>query len=305
MQRILVLTENLAEALRAGAEVTVIRSLLEDCLSSIGFMRHLLHPSYLLIRVRRNEPGKRFTSTAHISYKPAAAGELHRASITGSSLFYASSCERDEMTGPITDEGHGLRVAVSESLRELRENHRYGYGAVDPTKPLPRFYVRGPTRVRNVRVTYGVWEVMSPLALASATPLATHDHSWINHRWRDRIFGSYILQDPFNRTGEDDFWRYIGREFNRTGSPHRESSPYIVSGLIAELLFARGFSGISFPSARCDGYGINVALVPAAVETHLRCIKVGQIRVYSRGHELVLDHEAEIKLPVGCTTFSL
>ncbi len=60
---------------------------------------------------------------------------------------------------------------------------------------------------------------------------------------------------------------------------------------------------VSYPSTRCDGRGINVAIRPDIVDTSLRCTKVGLIRVNAQSGELLIEHKKTVELALGLDTF--
>ena len=286
-----------------------VRKVLRDCFSTIGLLIHHLHPTYRLVRVRRNMRSRYFGSTSELSYRPLKSmGSRQRANTEHTSMFYASSCERCEMHPQIrvfTDENYGLNIALFESLTELRDNCMHGFGRVDPSNPWPLFRVRTPDEIRDIRVTYGVWETTSDLQLVSACPHAMHDEDWVQQNLRGHILNSYVIADLLERLKESDFWKYLACEFSNLGWPASRNCDYAVSAIAAEILCEMGFGGVSYPSTRCDGRGINVAIKPEVADASLRCVKVGLIRLNAEGGELLIEHEKTVELAAGVDTFDL
>lgn len=258
-----------------------------------------------MVRVRRNEPGKQFSTVSQISYRPAMTTTNCRESrFSGSlnSLFYAASCERRLNGKPSTLEAFGLRVGIFETLDELRENHKYGLGSLtrEDIDTPPLFRVRTPRPPRDVLVTYGVWEVTTSLTLVNAAPTRSRDGDWGESQISQRLLGNWILQDPFARVGQDDFWRLVGDSFASTGG-----GAYAFSLLLAEELLRIGFDGLSYPSSRCDGYGLNMAISPDSVDRKLRCVKVAMARVSTSDRELVITTSPEVILTENVSRFEL
>jgi hypothetical protein len=268
-----------------------------------GVSVQTLHQTYTLARIRLRKPSQIFSSVSEISYRPVnLGGSRQRASGCKTSLFYGSSCERRTFAkGAFTDELHGLRVAIFETLPALRKNHRYGYGRIDPDNFFPPFKVRVNESITNIRAVYGLWSATSDINLASVCPHRLHDEDHGSQFLRDRIIGNFILEAPFERFDLRDFWDAISAEFGYAG----EECNYVVSSIIAEVLYELGFDGVYYPSARCDGLGINVALKPAVIDTKLRCVKVGAITISVIDGELIIKEETAAELPEGCTTFRL
>jgi hypothetical protein len=286
-----------------------IRKALKDCLTTVGVLAHTLHPTYTVIRVRRNKVGQHFTTTADLSYRPVdVEGPMQRANTKQTTLFYASCCERRVLHPEMrtfTDEDDGLKVALFETLDELRDNCLHGYGRLDPSSPWPAFRVRTTNEGKDILVSYGVWESLNDVRLASMSPYTVHDEDWPTAHLKPHVLGSYVLADPFERVNEDVFWDYLSREFSNLGRLGSETPTYPVSAIAAEVTCDMGFDGISYPSTRCDGRGVNVAIRPNVVDATLRCIKVGLIRVSAEAGELLITHEKTVELAPGVSSFDL
>ena len=286
-----------------------VRKALRDCFSTIGLLIHNLHPTYRLVRVRRNIGSRYFGSTSELSYRPLKSmGSTQRANTEHTRMFYASSCERRQLHRQIrvfTDENYGLNVALFESLTELRDNCMHGFGLLDPSNPWPLFRVRTPNEVRDIRITYGVWETTCDLRLVITCPYAMHDEDWGQQILRRHILNSYVMANPVERIKESHFWEYLTYEFTNLGWPVSGNCDYAVSAIAAEILCEMGFDGVSYPSPRCDGRGINVAIKPDAADASLRCVKVGLIRLNAEGGQLLIEHEKILELAPGVDTFDL
>lgn len=283
-----------------------IRETLTEGFSSFGILTHTLHETYRLVRLRRNMNSERFTSLSELSYKPKERNQQYqKANIPNTTLFYASSCERRDHSGAFTDEEYGIKVALFETLYELRDNCLHGYGLLDPKNPYPPFKVRTRNKIQNIEVTYGIWEVADCISLASVCLDRSYDADWVNYHTRQHIYNSYVMGDPMNRTGNDVFLKYLSHEFSKLGEPYRENYDYMVSAIAAQILCGMGFDGVSYPSTRCDGKGINFAIKPETVDSKLECTEVGLIRVNNEEGELNIKYENKVKLKAGSKSFDL
>lgn len=283
-----------------------IIKILSECFDSIGMLTHTLHKTYRMVRLRRNANSKRFTSISELSFKPKNLNQKHlRASIPESTLFYASSCERRNISGAFTDEKYGIKIALFETLYEIRGNCMYGHGPLDPKNPYPPFKVRTSNKIQNIDVTYGIWEVKTHINLASVCLNKSYDEDFVNYEIRQRIYSNYVMDDPMNRIGKDVFLNYLSREFSKLGEPYREEYDYMVSAMATQILCGMGFHGVSYPSARCDGVGINFAIMPEIVDSRLRCSEVGLIRVNNEKGELKIKYLNKMQLRDGEERFNL
>ena len=282
-----------------------IKRILKGCFDSIGVLTHTLHPGYLIARVRPNKGSKLFTRSSELSYRPITIpGSPQRANTKDTTRFYGASCER-RCPDPITDEEFGIRVALFETLPELRDNCNHSFGRYPPSCEFPPFYLSLFTEVSEIRVTYSIWEVTDYINLGSVAPQKIHDNDWVTAHTRSYIYNLHIMADPLNRLTEHFLWDFLTAKFANIGIYDDEESDYIISGIAAELLTDMGFDGVSYPSTRCRGYGINIALTPEIVDTRLQCKKVGLVNVRSEDRNLILEYDSEVNLPSGADSFEL
>jgi len=290
----------------AGPDETEFRKALKDFLDSVGVPTRTLHQTYTLVRLRQNLGGKRFTTVAELSYRPfhlkAASA---RASTASRSLFYAASCERRNLAkGAFTDIPHGLKVALFETIPFLRDNCKRSRGSLTIEDFSPNFRVARAEEFPPTCVTYALWEATTNINLANICLHSMQDEDWGDNYLRDYMFGRYVLENPIQRVGEDEFWNYLAQEFSRPGNDQNKLG-YFVSSIAAEVLYDWGFDGVCYPSVRCNGLGMNVALKPEAVDSKLICTHVGLCNVSAVQKELVLDVPKSLRLEPGATRFDL
>jgi hypothetical protein len=280
-----------------------VRRILTDCFQSIGILTHTLHPGYLVARVRPNNGSELFTHTSELSYRPITIeGNPQRANTKHTSRFYGASCER-RCPDPITDVEYGINVALFETLDELRDNCNHSFGSYPPSCEFPPFYISLFTAVSSVRVTYSIWEVSEYINLASVAPQRIHDNDWVTHHLRTHIMNSHVIADPYSRLTEHFFWEFLTAKFTNLGAIDSEQPDYLISGVAAELLTDMGFDGVSYPSTRCRGIGINIAVRPEIADTRLQCTKVGLLNVKTDERKLIIEHEHTINLTSETNSF--
>ena len=282
-----------------------VRRTLMNCFRSVGVMIHTLHKGYRLARVRFNPPGVVYTRVRELSYRPIGVpGGPQRANTKATTRFYGASCER-RIPEPITDEDYGIKVALFETLPSLRENCHHGFGACPPSGRFPDFFISPFTSLPKARVTYSIWEVSDNLELASVCPLKIHDEDWGTQLLRAHLNGSYVMAAPHSRCNEDVFWNFLTATFASLGVPTARQPDYLVSSVAAELLTDKGFAGVSYPSTRCMGLGINVAITPKATDERLVCKKVGIVDLKIERNRLKLNYGTCVELNPETNIFSL
>jgi hypothetical protein len=289
-------------------DISSIQSLLTECFSSLSILQHHLHPTYNLVRVRRNGHKQHFQHVSELSYVPRSLSKSRqRANTPGTTLFYASSCERRANNGAaFTDTEHGLRVALFETLSELRENFRHGFGRIDPTEDYPPpFRVRAKEPIDDIRITYGIWEATTDILLANVCPTKVFDQQRGTKILQDRLLSSGVITNPYANLGLIDFWNYMSDAFVAVGRDSSEAN-YYISSVAAEVLCThRGFDGVYYPSVRCDGLGINTAITPSAADQKLRCTEVGVINVGAVDGALLITNKRRVALDDGRQSFDL
>lgn len=296
-----------------------IKKLLRECFSAVNIMERTLHPTYALARIRLNKRLKSFTSTSELSYRPKEIpGSLKRASTANASMFYASSCERREVAREIpvfTDIEYGIKVALFETLSVLKEHCCDGHGRYDPTQPFDSFRSPVGIKIGRIRATYSIWQAERDIKLASVCPVSMHDEDFVDQYLQQHIFFSPYTSKPLEQASDNVLWDFLAREFSRPGEGGLWPYDYVVSANAAEVLYEMGYDGVYYPSSRCNGRGINVAITPEAVDSKLRCTRVGLVLVSSESNgavtnsilpgRLLVKHVKEVVLPPGVRDFDL
>ena len=130
-----------------------------------------------------------------------------------------------------------------------------------------------------------------------------HDNDLVTHHLRTHLINSHVMADPYNRLNENIFWDFLTAKFSNLGIVDSEEPDYLISGVAAELLSDMGFDGASYPSTRCRGIGINIAVKPEIADNRLHCTKVGLLNVRSEDRKLIIEHENTIHLASGVDSF--
>jgi hypothetical protein len=284
-----------------------IRSLLNEAFAEIGMMIHTLHKTYRMARVRRSIKGRRFTKVSELSYKPKAISNSYlRASIPGNSLFYASSCERRNVhRGAFTDDEFGIKVAIFETLPELRENCLHGRARFIPEEEGKPFKINSNHNIDDIEMTYSIWEVETDINLAKVCYNKMYDNDFVHYNLQQHIYGKYIMDDPQKRINHDVFLNFLSHEFSKLGERYREEYDYMISAIASELLCEQGFEGVSYPSSRSDGFGIDFAIDSSTVDKSLRCDEVGIVTLQNNKGFLELTYLNKKHLRNGEKRFDL
>jgi len=284
-----------------------IRSLLDEAFAEVGMMIHTLHKTYRMARVRRSIKGRRLSNISELSYKPKAISNSYlRASTPGNSLLYSSSCERRNVhRGSFTDDDFGIKVAIFETLPELRENCFHGRGRYVQEEEGKPFKINSNHNINDIEMTYSIWEVETDIDLARVCYNQMYDNDFVQYNLQQHIYGRYIMDDPQKRINHDVFLNFLSFEFLKFGEPHREECGYMISAIASELLTEKGFEGVSYPSSRSDGFGIDFAINSSTVDKSLRCDEVGIVTLQNNKGFLELNYLKKKHLGNGEKRFEL
>lgn len=304
--------DSLASVDKSSISQEEVHVLLSQCFSCVdAIMVHSLHETYTMVRIRVNEDSKRFSSIQELSYRPKELNQrFQRASVPNATFFYASSCERrNVLMVQTTDIEWGMKVALFETLYELRPEIRSEIEINSGKDYYNRFSLdklHRPNKIKGIEITYGIWEVINRIDLAQVCYKTTlPDDKQVDPFLRERFFGNYVLDDPYNRYNHDVFFDYLSSEFSKYWNPDIEDYEYIVSAIATQILCEMGFDGVSYPSVRCEGNGINFAIRPEIVDSKLKCTEVGLITVMTEKDELRIEYDNSIQIHEGQEDFDL
>jgi hypothetical protein len=258
-----------------------------NILENFNLMFHNLHRSYKMVRIRVNEPRLSFKDISDLSYKPKELNtNYQRCSIPFETMFYATSCERLLEKTP-TDIDFGIKVALFETIPVLRDNCLRSTGRFDPLDKEEQFKVM--VDLKPLTITYSIWEVKKTLVLVKACPLAIIQSEEIRMFENRYLFDRYIVNDYSNISLSEDFFNFLKFEFSRIGRFLSSDLDYMISA-IASKHFCKKFDGVSYPCARCSGYGVNFAIQPNIVDSKMECVEIGEIDVFVNNNRLQFSY---------------
>ena len=84
-----------------------------------------------------------------------------------------------------------------------------------------------------------------------------------------------------------------------------EEYDYVVSAIATQILCERGYHGVSYPSGRCEGFGINFAISSQVVDSSLKCVEVGLVRLQNQEGYIGFEYLGKKKLHNGEINFVL
>ncbi|NTV51312.1 MAG: hypothetical protein HGA69_00550 [Desulfobulbaceae bacterium] len=273
---------------------------LKIALSNTYIINQNLYPGYLMLRVRVNGDNKRLEYPQQLSYKPSHLNKTcQRASLPFNSMFYASSCERRKQEVPhgYTDVEYGLKVALFETLNEFRKNIFKANNSID-RKPMA---LRINEEFKGKNVTYSIWVVKELIKLARVCVFKEHAFENFTQYQVNGLFQIFFNQFPEYRTSTIDLYRLLDREFSLVIGEQQKDFDYLISAICSKVLCDMGFDGIYYPSIRCDGEGINLAIQPKIIDRNLiKCIEMGLLDLSCIDNEIVIDN---IENYFGATTW--
>ena len=253
---------------------------IESCLDNIFssphfiFANHDLHPGYYVIRVRPDFMFNDIIDIKELSYKPKHLNDSYqRASTPNDTMLYCSSCERREANIPFTDIEYGLNISLYETVKELRDS----FSNSEFSKSI----------------TYSIWVVKEPLRLARVA-LYKNYYSPFNSpsQIMEELHAYYTYHDSYMRLYDieqrtkiiayiDKFYYFLSNIFSSIPIDNRQ---YIISALASKsLCYKHGFNGISYPSVRKNGEGLNFAFPPCVVDEGLiYCVELGSFQLVYR-----------------------
>lgn len=254
------------------------------------FWQNTLHVGYYMIRVRADFEYKYFFNILDIAYKPPHLNtKYQRASIPYDTMLYCCSCERRELLtyNPYTDIVYGLKVALYETIDDLRDNILYKHN------PNKMFFDPMDLRINknfNKKVTYSIWVVTKDMNLVRLVPFKYHDFQIYDQRmalnfFNNRSYGDYDIQAII------ELYNFLGNEFLNLPNDNDKFKYLFSAHATNSICKLDNYFGVSYPSVRCDGAGINLAIKPTAiVKDYLRCIEIGTFDLICKNNQLFFEN---------------
>jgi hypothetical protein len=258
---------------------------IESCLDNIFsfphffFGAHNLYPGYYVIRVRPDFMFNDIIDIKELSYKPKHLNDSYqRASTPNDTMLYCSSCERRGPM-PFTDIEHGLITSLYETVKELQD---------------------GSSSEFSRSITYSIWVVKEPLVLARVALYKNYHFPDFSFFITDELNAYYSHHDLYLSLNNieqrseiigyiDKFYYFLSNLFSSIPVYNKQ---YIISALASKsLCYKHGFNGISYPSVRKNGEGLNFAFPPHVVDEGLiYCVELGSFQLFYGNEKLYLNN---------------
>lgn len=210
----------------------------------------ILHPGRLVIRGRVYNDGEDFTSIQSHSYNPFPKKEYQRANIPNQSMFYGA------VTSDIAEEPLARITILTEVGNTLSD------------------------KVEKEKVMFSAWEVIDDISLFSI--IQTKHYQTPNKLIKK-------LEERFNNEFVDmqalKFLDFIASEFAKSDTA--EDYNYMISAIFSACVCNdEKFDGIYYPSVRTTGAGMNVAILPEAVDAKMRFLRAVDCDVIRKGLDI-------------------
>lgn len=239
------------------------------------------HTGHVVYRVRPNGEGESFTKISDLSYKPQQFNKTYqRASSPEQTMFYGSMVPNDNTQSEI-DIGRVIAIAEGSKLfrnKDIKEGQEI--------------------------VTFGMWRLQDTVSLVSIlhpdlekniTPFAieraTAFMEWLNQFADKRDQGKAIL-------------KFYAEQFAKMVEWDEPDFKYLHSALLTKFLIGKGYDGVLYPSGRVEGKGLNVAIAPDFVDSHMRLEGVMECIIAKKGTHIVCDNSKVAWLNAGDTEFN-
>lgn len=245
-----------------------------------GLVINTLFPKDEVIRVRPNEAGERFSHIKELSYKPQKCNHTYqRGSTPNKTMFYGSSTQKN-IRG--ASPAIGRITALLEAIPELRD----------------------PNAEFKQKITFSKWTVIDNINLVTVCFDKDLHQNYLEHKYVYEQFEKYL--DDYSEFKERtlELNSYLAKEFSNPEPNSKEDYLYMISAIYTEMVSEFHFEGVSYPSVRTIGHGINFAINPVSAETKLICSAVGEALIVKKKNiEFEICDGDTIILKAGQTDF--
>jgi hypothetical protein len=245
-----------------------------------GFVKHTLHPNYELIRVRPNRDKERFSTVKELTYKPQQYNKTYqRGSTPNKTIFYGSSSQKDI---PNASPAIGRITSILEAIPKLRE----------------------PDAEFEQKVTFSKWVVIEDINLALICFDQNLHQNYSDHKYVYNQFIKFLENYPDLKERIVEINSFLAQEFSNSEPCADKDYLYMISSIYTEMVSEFHFEGVTYPSVRTIGYGINIAINPDSADKKLICAGVGEaLIVKKRNKKIEIRDGRNIILNKGQTTF--
>lgn len=245
-----------------------------------GLVMNTLHPTYEIIRVRPNNGGERFSHVKELTYKPQACNKTYqRGSTPNKTMFYGSSTQKDI---PGAKPAIGRITAVLETIPRLRE----------------------ADAEFEQKITFSKWVVTEDIDLATICYDQELHQNFLDHKHVYEQFEKFLDNHPDIKDRTLEINSYLSKEFSNPEPGGDKDYLYLVSAIYTEMASENNFEGVTYPSVRTIGEGINVAINPDSVDKKLVCTVAGEALIVKKKNEGIKIHNGQtIMLETGQLEF--
>lgn len=229
----------------------LLLNILESFKDDFPVVPVLLLKDQKVVRTRSNEDD--FFGFVHeLSYPPVEFARTDRASLSGSSMFYATAFTKN------VDKTHAYPRIVSalETMTLLRTREGDGVKCM----------------------TQSVWFVKSPIHLfafpfSNKYKRACEEIGILNDGWESNVRNNHSKESI-------DFFTYIGDMMAETNT----SCLYDITATCVDYILTHfNFDGVIYPSVPAEGEGLNICLKPSVVDEHVRFAGAATEIVFKNG----------------------
>ncbi len=238
-----------------------ILSLFSQINEKIPIVVATAHPGRIIVRGQLYEPNVDYTLQSRHSYKPAELNtKYQRASIPSHTTFYGSVTSLDDKK----DEPLARVTIMSEIGKIIKDK-----------------------TITEEEYVFSSWEVIDDLNLVAVIQSEEYSEPCNLVRKLQKDYEAKF-QNIFGR----EFMNYIASEFAKDDT--REDYNYMISAWYSQIVYDSCYDGVTYPSVRVGGAGMNLAIRPESVNKKLKLIGAAKCKFIKEGEKVTQDKNAEI-----------
>lgn len=214
--------------------VDQITSILEEIMTDLPIVEISLNPGTIITRGRPFNTTEDFSEISCFSYKPKNLNNNYqRASIPNETMLYGS-------LNSIKNSGlNGKNCVLFEIGNVIKQEEN------------------------EEILMFSFWTVTTPITLIGI----------VQSQYYSQLCDfSLTLKEQYEKTfkllPERDLMNYIASEFSKKDISNQYD--YLISAIFTHLSCKEKYDGVLYPSVKCNGAGLNVAIRPTAVDEKLK-----------------------------------
>jgi hypothetical protein len=263
---VLDLIKSLKIANRSGISLRKMMTILLHNIGIIPTCEGVIHKGMYILRARINTNETLFNSEKELSYRPDdwAVRSYGRASAPVRAVFY----------GVLGTEGREAAIeTVLSEIKEIFRNTDPGYSI------LPQEFA----------CTIAAWKVIHSINVAQVifSKRYVDKIEWVNAGFNHFIEN---FESKLKKTEVESIkliMEFISDEFSKPDIQTHED--YIISAAYAQYVFEdTPLNGVTYPSVKTNGHGVNVALYPSVVDRYTALDEVNYCYIKAKKDEIVI-----------------